>query len=297
MKQKLPKFSYAVLVWLLCFAVPAPVSANAEDGRVKAALRTIGHEILLNSGDSSSRVLPVEMVENRYQIQFESEFEFDPEMLAATVNEVVTDTRIAKNYLAEVEYCGTHIVAYSFEMNTSLEVGQVACRGRLQPKDCYNIWFTILEEDEAELMANSGSSSLGSDASAFTTPTWLIMALVVLIGALLFFMKKKKEVTPDSNKIQLGQYQFDTRTMELLLGQEKTELSGKEADLLLLLYNAANTTLEKAHILKMVWGDDGDYIGRTLDVFISKLRKKLELDSNIRIVNIRGVGYKLILNV
>jgi len=47
--------------------------------------------------------------------------------------------------------------------------------------------------------------------------------------------------------------------------------------------------------LANVWGDQGDYVGRTLDVFISKLRKKLEADTNVRIVNIRGVGYKLVL--
>jgi DNA-binding response OmpR family regulator len=48
--------------------------------------------------------------------------------------------------------------------------------------------------------------------------------------------------------------------------------------------------------LNKVWGDEGDYIGRTLDVFISKLRKKLEADSSIKIVNIRGVGYKLVMD-
>ena len=53
--------------------------------------------------------------------------------------------------------------------------------------------------------------------------------------------------------------------------------------------------LEREVILKTVWGDDGDYIGRTLDVFISKLRKKLEANTNLKIVNIRGVGYKLVI--
>ena len=58
-----------------------------------------------------------------------------------------------------------------------------------------------------------------------------------------------------------------------------------------------NTTVERDVILNMVWGDEGDYVGRTLDVFISKLRKKLEADSSVKIVNIRGVGYKLVTEV
>ena len=75
----------------------------------------------------------------------------------------------------------------------------------------------------------------------------------------------------------------------------KDELTSKEADLLALLHASVNTTVERYVLLKNVWGDEGAYVGRTLDVFISKLRKKLEADPSIRIVNVRGIGYKLIL--
>lgn len=84
--------------------------------------------------------------------------------------------------------------------------------------------------------------------------------------------------------------------MNLLFADTKIELTSKEADLLSLLHSSANTTIAREQILEIVWGDEGDYIGRTLDVFISKLRKKLEDDPSVKIVNIRGVGYKLILN-
>lgn len=82
----------------------------------------------------------------------------------------------------------------------------------------------------------------------------------------------------------------------MLINGEKTELTSKESDLLLLLHNSVNNTVERDVILNAVWEDEGDYIGRTLDVFISKLRKKLMADSKIRILNVRGVGYKLIVN-
>jgi DNA-binding response OmpR family regulator len=62
-----------------------------------------------------------------------------------------------------------------------------------------------------------------------------------------------------------------------------------------LLHASVNITVERDVLLKNVWGDEGAYVGRTLDVFISKLRKKLEADPSIRIVNVRGIGYKLIL--
>ena len=63
-----------------------------------------------------------------------------------------------------------------------------------------------------------------------------------------------------------------------------------------LLYANLNQTVNREHILQVVWGDEGGYLGRTLDVFISKLRKKLDADSNLKIVNIRGIGYRMVLN-
>ena len=80
-----------------------------------------------------------------------------------------------------------------------------------------------------------------------------------------------------------------------MINKEFIELTSKEADLLLLLCDSANTTVERENILKTVWGDEGSYVGRTLDVFISKLRKKLEADETIKILNIRGVGYRLVI--
>ena len=97
------------------------------------------------------------------------------------------------------------------------------------------------------------------------------------------------------NLIPMGSSWFDEKNMVLLFGDNKVELSHKEGELLSLLYASANLPVEREEILKKIWGDDGDYVGRTLDVFISKLRKKLEPENDVKIVNIRGVGYKLLL--
>ncbi len=84
--------------------------------------------------------------------------------------------------------------------------------------------------------------------------------------------------------------------MVLTTREHSTQLSGKEADLLFLLLSNENKTLEREHILEVVWGDQGDYVGRTLDVFISKLRKKLQADPSLKIINIRGVGYRFVMS-
>ena len=72
---------------------------------VEVSMRMIGHNILLSSGDSISRVLPIIKEKDRYRIQFEKEFILDPEVLVATVDSVVTLGKIAKGYIVEVEDC------------------------------------------------------------------------------------------------------------------------------------------------------------------------------------------------
>jgi DNA-binding response OmpR family regulator len=136
---------------------------------------------------------------------------------------------------------------------------------------------------------------------------WIIIGLIIgllsLIAVLIFIQEKKANLNEIENEksqinpniIAIGKYKFDKVNMELSYVDSKIELTGKEADLLLLLHKYANETIEREQILKEVWGDEGDYVGRTLDVFISKLRKKLAADDHVKIINIRGVGYKLVL--
>ena len=118
------------------------------------------------------------------------------------------------------------------------------------------------------------------------------LIIIPFFLGLLFFRKKKVEL--DSNKIKLGDYIYDPKKMVLIRKEKTIELTSKENELLSLLYEFANETVNKETILNKVWGDEGDYVGRTLDVYISKLRKKLENDSSIELKNIRGIGYKLI---
>lgn len=93
---------------------------------------------------------------------------------------------------------------------------------------------------------------------------------------------------------QIGQYRFSFSNLRLTLGTEVQELSYKEAQLLKMLIEHKNLLLERKMALDYIWGDDSYFNSRSMDVFISKLRKILEKDAHIKIVNIRGRGYKLI---
>lgn len=91
----------------------------------------------------------------------------------------------------------------------------------------------------------------------------------------------------------LGQVEFDYSRLTLKVnGAEKT-LTQKEAEVLKLLYHCRNRILKREEILKQIWGDDDYFMGRSMDVFISKLRKYLKEDPSIQIVNYHGIGFRL----
>ena len=189
------------------------------------------------------------------------------------------------------------MIAYAIEAGIKDSVDQLACVSRLQPKSCYIIYFTTIDTVNPSFLNEMSSLPVIKKSTKIGTylPV-LIILMVLLLGMLLLFVKRKKRVN-QAHIINLGKYQFDQRKMLLILKSSKVELTSKEADLLGLLYESANKTLAREVILNNVWGDEGDYVGRTLDVFISKLRKKLIADESVKIVNVRGVGYKLVVDL
>lgn len=275
---------------------------DLDEREIKVSMRMIGHKVLLNSGDKISRVLAIEKEEDRYKIQFESPFQFDPSELVTTIEQIVDETELATNYLVEVEKCATEEVVYSYKIMSFPERSDVIpCRGRIQPKACYELFITILDPVElpaSPLAATSQKSEyLPSDTEKTNYLGLGLLIAAISMGLGIFFWKNEGNQTEiDPDVILIGEYQFDKRNMVLSHENEKTELTSKEADLLSLLNSSANRTLDREKILRIVWGDQGDYVGRTLDVFISKLRKKLSADPCLKIVNIRGVGYKFIVN-
>jgi DNA-binding response OmpR family regulator len=114
--------------------------------------------------------------------------------------------------------------------------------------------------------------------------------LIVRIHALLGRDILKKA----NDTINIGKYIFDYTKQKLLLNKEETQLTHREAELLFHLSETRNEVLDRSLILKKIWGDDDFFNARSMDVFITKLRKKLKKDENIQIVNVRGYGYKLI---
>lgn len=114
--------------------------------------------------------------------------------------------------------------------------------------------------------------------------------LIVRANSLLGRIKNEKE----AKTITIGNYIFDPIKQLLSFENSQKTLTHRESSLLLLLIENKNEIIDRSVILKKIWGDDDFFSGRSMDVFITKLRKKLSNDPNIQIINIRSQGYKLI---
>jgi len=254
-----------------------------EQAKKMIIIRKIGHEILLHSGDSTSRVLPVKKIaENEYQLQFENEFNFEPDSLVKTINHTVTVNKLPSHYVVNVIKCSTNEVVFGYAILGDKQSNIIPCRGRRQVKNCYLINLKF---------ENTGVAVLQSR---------YLSALVILIFMLLFFLvwHYKRMRTTGKDKIadegiSIGRYRFYNNGQYLVIDKVKTELTLKETKVLSIFAHAPNQIIDRNKLQKEVWEDEGVIVGRSLDMFISKLRKKLVNDPSVKLVNIHGKGYKL----
>ncbi|MBC8486106.1 MAG: response regulator transcription factor [Bacteroidetes bacterium] len=127
----------------------------------------------------------------------------------------------------------------------------------------------------------------------YITKPFSIEELVLKIEVFLKRSKITKGIEIQSPVQKIGDYFFDSKNLLLKNKDETKRLTSREADLLKFFVLNANKVLKKEDILNEVWGDDSYFNSRSLDVFISRLRKYLKKDSNIRINNIHGIGFIL----
>ena len=98
----------------------------------------------------------------------------------------------------------------------------------------------------------------------------------------------------DSREFAIGNYVFQPHKQSLIYANELIKLSSRESELLFFLYRNKNSLTDRKLTLMSLWGDDSFFNTRTMDVFITKLRKHLKKDASVEIINVRGLGYKLI---
>lgn len=127
----------------------------------------------------------------------------------------------------------------------------------------------------------------------YITKPFSMEELVFRIEAILRRVHVKKNT--EQTYFQIGKFFFDTQKQTLKIDDTTTKLTTKECDLLKLLCEHANEILQRDFALKTIWVDDNYFNARSMDVYITKLRKHLRADPDVEIINIHGKGYKLII--
>ena len=129
-------------------------------------------------------------------------------------------------------------------------------------------------------------------ADDYLTKPFSMEELLFRIEAIL---RRTKGILASQDVFQIGKFKFDTQKQQLIDGDSVVKLTTKESELLKLLSNNANRVLERNFALKTIWVDDNYFNARSMDVYITKLRKHLKDDSSVEILNVHGKGYKLVM--
>ncbi len=252
---------------------------NEFTEKVRVSLRNVGHQLLLTNQDSTSLVLPIkELNKHKYQLTFQSNLQVSPDSLVAIVKRSFSQSELPVNYRIEVKKCLNEEVAYSYEMMQSEENAIVPCKGRVLPANCYFIDVQFLKKENKNQYFFYG-----------------FLLLISVLGFVVYQKKKRKTITDtaSNNSLSLGRFTFYPEQNKLIKEAEEIPLSNKECELLTIFIDRPNEVIKRKELMKKVWEENGVVVGRSLDTYISKLRKKLKEDASIKITNIHGVGYKL----
>jgi DNA-binding winged helix-turn-helix (wHTH) protein len=337
------------------------IPGHDRDLRVKQVniiLRLIGHQLLLQAGDSTSSVLPItEVKEGTFHLQLQNQFFFSHDSIMALSQRLLPKSRFPSGYTVTVHDCLKAAIVYGFQINhASPDI--LPCSGRRQPPGCYIIEFTFpdfyekvepkkadiamvtkerksikgdhpvetnVKPEEAETTKFISDATLVKDSSVdgkevnpndeeLRTATFnysfinlVVTGMLLSLGVTLLIARFGKSSTPvavqnqgeavinhfNSELTTLGQFSFDVKGQRLLVGTEVISLTDKECKILGLLNSAFGELIPRETLMQKVWINEGVITGRSLDMFVSKLRKKLSSDPDLRITNVHGKGYKL----
>jgi DNA-binding winged helix-turn-helix (wHTH) protein len=276
------------MILMICAAFSNGDSQQFSLERREVLLRRIGHELLLKSGDSTSRVLPIKKISgNEYHILFEHALTFQTESLVNITSRLLNKDPFATDYIVKVIHSDNSDVIYSFAGSKNRKDDIIACIGRKQPKARYEVSVQF---------KSSGIATVKNGYLLGSLPFLAFVGFIFLRSAKSLGSDKTKRPSVENQQndlFHMGSVVFDAKSKKLIINEISTDLTGTENRVLRVFALSPNEVIERSRLQKEIWEDEGVIVGRSLDMFISKLRKKLECDSNIKIIVIRGIGYKL----
>ncbi|WP_266368326.1 winged helix-turn-helix domain-containing protein [Tellurirhabdus rosea] len=253
--------------------------------KVNLALRRTAHHLLVAAGDSTSRIPPVQEPEPRtFTIRIDRSLDYN--RLPNLLQESLKRHDIRQKYDVSLLDCGRNQLQLGYSSLDLLSGKPVPCVDRYHQPGCYVLKISFEP-------AGSPVRSAG---------LWWGLAGVFLLGVGVYSLRNRsggqvnKEKTAPAGEakksVQFGQSSFDATTQTLYVGAQAHTLTYREAKLLGFFLDHPNQVVGREAILKAVWEDEGVTVGRSVDVFVSRLRKLMQHDSSLQIKAVHGVGYR-----
>jgi hypothetical protein len=252
------------------------------------ALRRTAHQLLLANGDSTSAIRPIQRVDiNTYSFEVDSLFGYEalPEILQASLDMY----HIKNTYTVSVLDRQNRQIQLGYHVLDLAQPGGVTCGGRRRSAGSYVINVSFQPEPVKE----SG------------TGNWWVLPFGSLLAAFGYIVWKRKLKTRGDRVLvsnpgakptlsyPFGNSMLDMANLLLVSANTTYNLTYREAKLLNLFTMNPNRVLDRDFILKSVWEDEGIIVGRSVDVFVSRLRKLLANDQHVRISAVHGIGYRM----
>jgi len=256
------------------------------------ALRQLGHQLLLLEGNDSVAIMPVQQVNNQtFLLPIAQSFYYDT--LPFLLQTALTDLEIDEDlYYVAVKDCVSDTLILGYDVR-QFQKGRVPCIGRVQYSDCNHIYVTFPNRKTDAVLANNN---------------WFYLLLPAAFLGIVFyyFLKKRKikhpivlsenqnlSISTTNQLLPIGQSQLDVTNQLIYIKNQPISLTFREMKLLHYFVQNAGQLLTRAQLLEKVWAEEGVIVGRSLDVFVSRLRKILKADDALLIKTVHGVGYRL----
>ncbi|REA57862.1 winged helix family transcriptional regulator [Dyadobacter luteus] len=285
----------AIVLALTILCAYTTDSAASNDGirfaeSVNLAMRRAVHQLKLQNGDSLSTVKAVKQTDaTSFSIELDQVFDYAelPQLLQQSFDL----HKIEKPYNVSILNCRSDEIILGYSYLDLANKDGIPCAGRTKEPGCYVLKVSFTPEEKA--VASPGN-------------WWLIPAGILLsvLGFVVLRRSGKSELiaskTDDAisdSRINFGESQLDITNLVLYSCEKKHNLTYREAKLLHLFVSHKNQIMERDFILKSVWEDEGITVGRSVDVFVSRLRKLLSEDTTLKIAAVHGIGYRMEISV
>ncbi len=256
------------------------------------ALRQVGHQLLLLEGNDTTSIAPVQQQQaSIFLLPIAESFNYDT--LPFLLHSALADLGMEEEYyFVAVKDCSTDTLILGYDVR-QFNKGRVPCIGRHQYANCNHIFVTF--PNRQQVMESNNNWLYGG----------LLTVSFLGIG-FYYFLKNRKEplidkfpkkepisVIPNKQLITIGNSQLDVANQLMYIDNNPVTLTFRETKLLHYFVSHVGQLLNREQLLEKVWADEGVIVGRSLDVFVSRLRKILKADASLVIKTVHGVGYRL----